>query len=71
MLRRGFTYRLDLARFKKPQQFGLQGDRQRVHLIKKHSAAIGGLESTQLVTGCPGKGAFLVPEQFGLSQRLG
>ena len=71
MLSRRFTHGLNLARFQKPQQLGLQGNRQGINLIQKHGSAIGCLEPAELVSGCPGERAFLVTEKLGFRQSFG
>ncbi len=59
---------LDLALLQRPQQLGLQGQRQLRHLIEQQGATVGLFELSGVRGSCPGKRTFFVTEQGALQQ---
>jgi hypothetical protein len=62
---------LELAILQKPEELGLERQRQLANLVQKKGAALGELDAPGLARDGPSKRAFLVPEQLTFQQRLG
>ena len=62
---------LHLPLLKDPQEARLDRGARGADLVKEDRAAVGRLEEAVLAGDRPGEGAFLVPEELGLQQRLG
>ncbi|MNQ89798.1 hypothetical protein D3C85_1051150 [compost metagenome] len=65
------TDTLDMFLLQKAQQIGLQFQWQVADFIEEQGATMGRLDAPALALVSAGKGALLVPEQFGLNQVFG
>ena len=69
--RAGAADPLELLRFERAQDLGLQPERQIADLVEEQRAAVRHLEPARLAADGAGKCALLVAEQLGLEQRVG